>query len=60
MSFNRADYEELVKMARDLWAMDCGSNVDDIAEKLFHKAEGVIGQQSPPLFPHDLNPMTGD
>lgn len=54
MSFNRADYERLVLLARRLVKLNAGSfrggKHEDIAEEVFKMTESVIGQQNPPLF----------
>jgi hypothetical protein len=48
-SFNRADYEKLVELARWLYAQDLGPRGEQKAKELFELCESVIGQQSPPL-----------
>lgn len=48
-SFNRADYEFCVKVARFIYAADMGNKADEMAKDLFQRCENVIGQQSPPL-----------
>lgn len=49
MSFNRADYERLVEIARALYALDQSEEIDNYARELFQLAGKVIGQISPPL-----------
>jgi hypothetical protein len=55
MSFNRADYEKLIRMARLLASFDAGEDVDEIAQDLFNMASEVIGQQLSPLFMEELD-----
>lgn len=50
MTFNRADYERIVQIAREIVAQTDKEGVIICAWELFQMAEKVIGQQSPTLI----------
>ena len=50
MSFNRADYEKIILIARQLHQPVVTRTLrKQLAVELFEMAEDVIGQQTPPL-----------